>query len=454
MTSTQVWTAPVVATSSSSPRDPASSRSVAALHMDRNRGDRGDENRYRQNMSSSVRYAVRNLNDMVAVDELIRASRSWTADRPVVLDMSRVRTTWPNTTVSFAATLDHLRTKRGLTIEVDGLRIPQAHTRLAAPDAIRTLRRGAHPTNIVWEYRDESEAQTIADHFMASLTDLVACQSGVIDTFNWCIYEVLDNVFQHSHATNGFVMMQVHTNRRLCVIAVTDSGRGIHRAMVEASHGSSVDPTRVKRADFAIQHALEQGVTSKGKLNQGNGLHGLRRAVAINGGQLSVRSGRGAWNYQDGKEKAEFDGFRPLLDSDTSHSTTVDWRLNCAQPVSINEALGRPEQPSGLLEKIEITEGFYLINASELQNLVGSRTHGTEVRTRIQNFLSAGAKQVVLDLSGIPLVSSSFADEVLGKLALEMGELEYRRRIFLESASVVNRGLIERAIELRLAGGM
>ena len=405
-------------------------------------------------MDQMVRYSVKNLNKMSAIDELIRESRSWTPDRPVVLDMAGVRTTWPNTTVTFAATLDYLRRERGLSIEVDRLHANQAHTRLADPGSISALSPEAHPTNIVWEYRDESEAQTIADHFMSSLTDLVACQSGVIDTFNWCIYEVLDNVFQHSRARSGFVMMQVHTANRLCVIAVTDTGRGIHRAMADAAQGSSVDPTRIRRADTAIQHALEQGITSKGKLNQGNGLHGLRRAVAINGGQLSVRSGRGGWNYRDGKETTELDNYRPLLDSDSSHSTSVDWRLDCAQPVSINEALGRPEQPSGLLETIEIADHFFRIDASELQLLVGSRVHGEEVRTRIQNYISAGAKQVVLNLAGIPLVSSSFADEVLGKLAVEMGELEYRRRIFLEGASVVNRGLIERAIELRLAAGI
>lgn len=405
-------------------------------------------------MSAVARYTVPNLNSMDAVDDLIATSRSWQPGDAVVLDMGRVRTTWPNTTVTFAATLDYLRRERDLKFVPDRMHPNQAVTRLVDTGRISTLGKYDHPTNTVWEYRDEAEAHRIADHFMKSLTDLVECQSGVIDTLNWCVFEVLDNVFQHSRASSGFVMMQVHTANRLAVIAVTDTGRGIHRSMADAAEGSSVDRARVARADTAIQHALEQGVTSKGKMNQGNGLHGLRRAVAINGGQLGVRSGRGSWNYRDGAESTRLDLVRPLLDANTSHSTTVDWRLNCATPVSINEALGRAERQSSVLDEIEVaTDGYFKVDAAELENVVGSRAQGTEVRTRIKNYLAAGAAQIVLDLTGIPLVSSSFADEVIGKLALEMGELEYRRRIFIDGASAVNRGLIERAIELRLAAG-
>ncbi len=302
-------------------------------------------------------------------------------------------------------------------------------------------------------YRSEREAQQIADRFMRSLTDLIACEAGVIDAFNWCIYEVMDNVFQHSRASAGFVMMQMHTQSRTCVIAITDTGRGIHRSMVDAAEGSSVDRSRIRTADSAIQHALEQGVTSKGKLNQGNGLHGLRRAVTINGGQLEIQSGRGSWQYKDGIELSQLDASRPLLDVETSHSTTVDWRLNCGSRVSINEALGQTERPSELLQSVSPENDYVKIDAREIEDFVGSRSHGREIRTRLQNYLAAGAEHIVLDLAGIPIVSSSFADEVLGKLASEMGELDFRRRVFLEGVSIVNRGLIERAIDLRLQAG-
>ncbi len=55
------------------------------------------------------------------------------------------------------------------------------------------------------------------------------------------------------------------------------------------------------------------------------------------------------------------------------------------------------------------------------------------------------------DFKGVGVVSSSFADEVLGKLAAAMGEQQFRRRVFIENASVTNRSLIERAISLRIS---
>lgn len=390
---------------------------------------------------------------MSSIDDLIASAKAWDDGDTVILNCRRIATTWPNTTVSFTATLDHLRTKRGLKFIVDQLRPTKSGTHLIAPQHIDDLSDSAYPTNLVLKYEDEARAHLIADRFMKSLTDLVICEKGVIDTLNWCVYEVLDNVFQHSRAASGYVMMQVHTSNRTCVIAVTDTGRGIHRAMVDAAQGSSVDPARVRTADSAIRHALEQGVTSKGKLNQGNGLHGLRRAVQINGGLLTVRSGRGSWVYADGEESVNLDNDRPLLDAESSHSTTVDWRLNCATPVSINEALGMASSSGAVTDSLLADEGYYRVDAAELEEMVGSRAQGKEVRTRLQNYLSAGADQLVLDLAGIPLVSSSFADEVFGKLALELGELDYRRKVFLDGASPVNRGLIERAIELRLASG-
>lgn len=357
---------------------------------------------------------------------------------------------YPNDSVSLSASIEAMR-GRGVAVVGSGLHnytLPiglfRAHS--VAEDAIL-----ANPANRIIRYSTTEEAHQITNLFVSALTDEVACEAGVIDALNWCIYEVLDNVFQHSQAESGHVMMQMHAQQRRFVIAVGDAGRGIHRAMAAASDSSKVDRTRLTHAHLAIGHALEQGVTSKGNLNQGNGLHGLRRSVEINGGSLTVRSGRGLWSLRQGEVQSATDFDRPLLDSTSMHSTTVDWRLDCATPVSINDALGRAEQGSPLLEEIEVDEGYYQIEASEIEAHVGSREAGARLRTRILNFLANGAPQIVMDLSNVGVVSSSFADEVAGKLAVELGVDQFQRRIFFEGLSQTNDGLIKRAIELRLA---
>ena len=162
-----------------------------------------------------------------------------------------------------------------------------------------------------------------------------------------------------------------------------------------------------------------------------------------------MTSGWGRWGYRDGQVRLSTDRWRELPDKENHLSTLVDWQLDCSRKVRIDEALGG-SPINDFLETIEDDEGLYRVSVSEIEESLGSRKLGAEIRTRLENYLRAGAQFVVLDFKGVGVVSSSFADEVLAKLASGMGELEYRRRVFVDNASVTNRALIERAISLRL----
>src|SRR5690606_31687784 len=113
---------------------------------------------------------------MSAVDDLISVSRAWSDGDTVVLDFQSVRTTWPDTTVSFAAALDYLRTYRRIRFIADHLHKNQARTWLHDPRSISQLAKDEYPTNTVWRYDSEDDAQSLADAFMKSLTDLVVCE--------------------------------------------------------------------------------------------------------------------------------------------------------------------------------------------------------------------------------------------------------------------------------------
>jgi hypothetical protein len=355
---------------------------------------------------------------------------------------------FPNGVVPFAAAVDFYRTA-GHKIAGSGLPANVSKTHVMAPMQVPDyVRYETALTHNVWQYRDESEAQKLANHYIDALVDQVRCEAGVVDALNWCLYEVMDNVFQHSRAESGFVMMQVHKHKRLCAITVSDTGIGIQKSLVMSAPDGQVDKSRLRDAHEAIEQAVRQGVTSKGKLNQGNGLFGLQRAVALNGGDLRIVSGRGRWTNGSDGSSSQLD--RPVLDPDMHQSTTVDWQLDCSAPVKIEEALGTTVSSGDFLESIETPEGHLRVAVLDLEDSLGSRVKGEEVRTRMLNYLAADTRYLVLDFAGVGVVSSSFADEVLGKLALELGELEYRRRVFVDSASPTNRSLIERAISMRL----
>lgn len=298
----------------------------------------------------------------------------------------------------------------------------------------------------VWEYRSEGEAMALCDAFVGALADHSVCEEGVLEAINWCLYEVMDNVFQHSRAASGFAMMQVHVNRRWAAVSVADSGIGIHRSFLDGG-------IRAHDAYDAIMLAVQERKTSKPK-NMGNGLYGLMRVVGLNRGILEIRSGRGRLRYEDRRATGESRVSRPVLETTDHHSTWVDWQIDLCRPVSIIEALGMDKGRSNLrLEALEDTDGLHRVLVADFEEGLGTRRSAEHVRNRLTNILNEGAPVLRLDFTGVTVVSSSFADEVLGKLALEMGLLQFMKRFELVSMTPTIEAIVERAIQQRIAEG-
>ncbi|WP_432815008.1 STAS-like domain-containing protein [Sphingorhabdus sp.] len=60
---------------------------------------------------------------------------------------------------------------------------------------------------------------------------------------------------------------------------------------------------------------------------------------------------------------------------------------------------------------------------------------------------------VIIDFSDVSVISSSFADEVFGKLFLDLGPMKFMRMIQISNAASVVEALIDRAIALRSKSG-
>lgn len=82
----------------------------------------------------------------------------------------------------------------------------------------------------------------------------------------------------------------------------------------------------------------------------------------------------------------------------------------------------------------------------------GSRPAGRQLRTKCLNLLNAEPdKPLVLDWQAVPLVSSSFADELVGKLFASLGPLAFSARVRNVGMEAMVRGLIDKAIMQRVA---
>lgn len=394
---------------------------------------------------------MKNINNLKVTDDIVRESEKWNEGDIVEINLSRVKKAFPNHSVLFSAILEYYSRAKKIKFIFSGRNGYALNSRAGSYYTVNEIRKATKFSDKVVKFNSPEEALEITNHFIDELIGSIKCKEGVIDTLQWCIYEVLDNVFEHSQAPCGFVMMQIQSEKKQCVIAIADSGRGIHKAMYDASEGSSVDKSKIKTASDAIAHAMEKGVTSKGKQNQGNGLHGLKSSVEINGGALMIQSGRGNWSYREGTVEKKNLPKRPMLNIENAHTTLVDWRLNCETPVDISQAIASKFTTRNILEKYEGDEDYIEIGFEEIMRASGSRRLSRELRIKIENLIQTGATYIVFNMRNINVISSSFADELFGKLALNLGIESYKKKIFLNNGNRQVKMLIEVATEKRLS---
>ena len=226
---------------------------------------------------------------------------------------------------------------------------------------------------------------------------------------------------------------------------VADPGVGILRPLLARY------PDLKSHAD-AIDHAVKQGVTRG--MGQGNGLTGTLRIAQASKGWLCIGSGTGlvAWDqtgrteYTSVDERKRFDG------------TWIACRLRTDVRLRLEDVLGfgvpRSNLPLDIIdyEDEDPNEPFLAIRLADEAEGVGSRQSGRRMRTLCANMLRARPElPLVLDWSGVEVISSSFADEFLGKLFVELGPLTFGGRVRNLKMSGTVRHLIDTAVFQRAA---
>ena len=83
-------------------------------------------------------------------------------------------------------------------------------------------------------------------------------------------------------------------------------------------------------------------------------------------------------------------------------------------------------------------------------NYFGSRESGRNTRNKIENLLDDRRNTIVFDFEDINLISSSFADEVFGKLFESFGPISFGQLFKFKNVDSTVRKLIDRAISQRM----
>jgi STAS-like domain of unknown function (DUF4325) len=251
----------------------------------------------------------------------------------------------------------------------------------------------------------------------------------------------MDNVLQHSKSSQGYIMGQIHKTTRHIALCIFDPGQGIYNSLKDTRY------TPRNPVD-AITLAIKEGVTRDKKIGQGNGMWGLHNIVKANSGRLAITSNGACYKLLENDIKTY--GRLPYLSRDEGF-TTIDFQIDFDKGISITEALGGHTPVSLRLESFENDRGNMLYKLSEKSSGTGTRQSGERLRNEIINLYSETGKVIEIDFSEISVVSSSFADELVGKLVAEFGFAGFNQVFRLKNTNSIVQPIIDRSVFQRLA---
>jgi len=247
-----------------------------------------------------------------------------------------------------------------------------------------------------------------------------------LPALEWAVNEIIDNINLHAAAAiPGAVCAQLYAGNNRLVIGICDAGQGILNSLAQ-SHV-------INDHQEALTLALQRGVTRSLEVGMGNGLAGSQEISRLNGGNFQLWSGDALYDLEsDGARRIPF-----------VPGTGVAFSFHTDVPVRLAQTFMGERGWNYLnveMERIQ-TDGGLLVN-TECVN-TGTREPALALRRKIialltaQNYEREESPSTPIDLSvtlnfaGVKTASSSFLDELLGRLAFYLGAEAFRARIKL-----------------------
>ena len=320
-----------------------------------------------------------------------------------------------------------------------------AHTHLQYPmDAMEYLATSEmkYCLDKVWHFQLPEEINALVTAFVDVFRESDVMGEGSLQALEWCLNEVLDNVLQHSITGNGYIMGQIHKTNKRISICIVDTGIGIYKSLVETVYAprTPID---------AITKALEEKVTRDERIGQGNGLWGLSEIIKMNGGSLRIVSNGSEFRLDNGVVSTQDKYFDEKFTD--RNLTIVDFQLDYSKSIDITKALNRDIGVyDAWLEEHENNEGELHFCVIDESAGTGTRIAAEKFRTKIENAIFNDGRKVVIDFDGVIVISSSYADELIGKLVEKLGLIRFMNEFKLVNLSSLNIGVLNRSVGQRL----
>jgi len=376
----------------------------------------------------------------------------------VVLDMTECASAFQNSMLSVCAQVMKYR-KAGVDFELIPPREPKLSNlfkntnwgnfldpRKFTPSTFR-----GHTRIPATQYQSPEEQQRAVDNIVNVILGVLPdIKRHDIAAFEWAINEITDNVLVHSDSPIGG-LVQVSTFERMAKsvqFVVSDAGIGIPTSL-KRGHPEITSDTQ------ALDRAIREGVTRDTRVGQGNGLYGSYRVCSKSNGAFQLDSGHARLEYRS------HGGQLTITNHNVPYSgTLVAATIDFSDPTLLADALqfhGKTHTPVDYIEhKYEgYDSGAINFVLSEECMSFGSRISGKPVRQKLYNIITmTNNKPVEIDFNGIPVISSSFADEAFGKLFLQLGPVKFMQSVRLINTMDTVEGLINKAISQRMKVGI
>ena len=376
-----------------------------------------------------------------------------TGTNKLILDFSSVVNAYPNGMLAIIATIVNLR-ENGYEIYV---KLPQNdNTRrlfrsvnwayYLSPSQFQQSESMHSRHLITTNFRNAEEQKKAVDNLMDVILRNMELPRDIITGLEWSINELTDNVLNHSNSkVGGFIQATTYPKEEIIAFAVADAGKGILKSLREGY------PTL--RTDIqAMGEAVKMGVTRNPDKGQGNGLAGSLRVTTMSKGSFEITSGIGKI-FSSSDETKKYN--RKELQN--YNGTIVCGQLKNNDDFSVSKALvflnGIEHTPVDIIEiKYEADEKKCLkLTMKEETTGFGTRFSGIQIRTKVKNLINAKPEYpLIIDWEGIPVISSSFADELIGKLFLSLGAMKFSMKIKNINMEPLIAGLLDKAVAQRL----
>lgn len=103
------------------------------------------------------------------------------------------------------------------------------------------------------------------------------------------------------------------------------------------------------------------------------------------------------------------------------------------------------------IEELENDKGEIEFNLLQKSSGFGTRQAGERIRNQLLNIHQQSNQVIVIDFKGVELISSSFADELLGKLVVEFGFFGFNNLIRMRNMNSLVQSIVQRSVGQRMA---